>query len=65
MNTNGPEPAPGREPARLHIALLGRFELSDAGDRIAKTYSGADAPGFVNGILGAIHREMGHNPAQP
>ena len=32
---------------------------------LAKEYCGADAPGFVNGILGAIHREMGHNPAQP
>ena len=28
----------------------------------AKAFCGADAPGFVNGILGAIHREMGHNP---
>ncbi len=25
---------------------------------IAKAYCGAEAPGFVNGILGAIHREM-------
>jgi N utilization substance protein B len=30
---------------------------------IAKTYSGTDAPGFVNGILAAVHREMGDNPA--
>ena len=31
----------------------------------AKELCGADAPGFVNGILAAVYREMGHNPAQP
>jgi len=28
----------------------------------AKTFCGADAPGFVNGILGAALREMQENP---
>ncbi|MDX6691757.1 MAG: transcription antitermination protein NusB [Solirubrobacteraceae bacterium] len=37
----------------------------DEAVEIAKTYSGSDAPGFVNGILAAVHREMGHNPATP
>ena len=31
----------------------------------AKEFCGADAPGFVNGILAAVHREMGQNPATP
>jgi N utilization substance protein B len=31
----------------------------------AKTYSGAEAPGFVNGILAAVHREIGDNQPQP
>ena len=35
----------------------------DEAVELAKTYSGADAPGFVNGILSAVHREMGKNPA--
>jgi N utilization substance protein B len=30
----------------------------DAAVEMAKTYSGAQAPGFVNGILGAVLREM-------
>ena len=30
-----------------------------------KTFCGADAPGFVNGILAAALREMGENGAQP
>ncbi len=29
----------------------------------AKTYSGADAPGFVNGVLDAILRELRETPA--
>jgi len=37
----------------------------DEAVELAKTFSGADAPGFVNGILAAVHREMGHNPATP
>lgn len=30
----------------------------------AKTYCGADAPGFVNGILAAILRDIGENGAE-
>jgi N utilization substance protein B len=53
-----PDAAPAETPIPPEGAIDEAVEL-------AKTYSGADAPGFVNGILGAIHREMGHNPAQP
>jgi transcription antitermination protein NusB len=52
-----PDAAPGETPIPPEGAIDEAVEL-------AKTYSGADAPGFVNGILGAAHREMGHNPAQ-
>jgi N utilization substance protein B len=31
----------------------------------AKTFCGAEAPGFVNGILAAALREMQHNPEAP
>ncbi|CAB4922852.1 unannotated protein [freshwater metagenome] len=31
----------------------------------AKIYCGADAPGFVNGILAAALRQIGENPQQP
>ena len=37
----------------------------DEAVELAKTYSGADAQGFVNGILSAVHREIGQNPATP
>jgi N utilization substance protein B len=53
-----PDAAPADTPIPPEGAIDEAVEL-------AKTYSGADAPGFVNGILGAIHREIGHNPAQP
>ena len=53
-----PDAAPADTPIPAEGAIDEAVEL-------AKTYSGADAPGFVNGILGAIRREMGHNPAQP
>jgi N utilization substance protein B len=53
-----PDAAPADAPIPAEGAIDEAVEL-------AKTYSGADAPGFVNGILAAIHREMGHNPAQP
>jgi len=33
----------------------------DEAVELAKTYSGADAPGFVNGILAAVHRQMSQN----
>ncbi len=35
----------------------------DEAVEIAKTYSGADAPAFVNGILAAVLREMSQDPA--
>jgi N utilization substance protein B len=53
-----PDAAPADTPIPAEGAIDEAVEL-------AKTYSGADAPGFVNGILAAVHREMGHNPAQP
>jgi N utilization substance protein B len=53
-----PDAAPGDVPIPPEGAIDEAVEL-------AKTYSGADAPGFVNGILAAVHREMGHNPATP
>jgi N utilization substance protein B len=53
-----PDAAPADSPIPPEGAIDEAVEL-------AKTYSGADAPGFVNGILSAIHREMGQNPAQP
>ena len=52
-----PDAAPADTPIPPEGAIDEAVEL-------AKTYSGADAPGFVNGILSAIHREMGQNPAQ-
>jgi transcription antitermination protein NusB len=53
-----PDAAPGDTPIPPEGAIDEAVEL-------AKTYSGSDAPGFVNGILAAVHREMGKNPAQP
>ncbi|MEJ7825822.1 MAG: transcription antitermination protein NusB [Solirubrobacteraceae bacterium] len=53
---------PDAAPADVPISPEGAI---DEAVQIAKTYSGADAPGFVNGILAAVHREMGHNPATP
>ena len=50
-----PDAAPADTPIPPEGAIDEAVEL-------AKTYSGADAPGFVNGILSAIHREMGDNP---
>ena len=51
---------PDAAPADTPIPPVGAI---DEAVELAKTYSGADAPGFVNGILSAIHREMGQNPA--
>ena len=31
----------------------------------AKTFCGEQAPGFINGILAAVLREMGENGADP
>ena len=49
-----PDAAPADKPIPPEGAIDEAVEL-------AKTYSGADAPRFVNGILAAIHREMGDN----
>jgi N utilization substance protein B len=51
-----PDAVPGHTPIPPEGAI-------DEAVEIAKTYSGSDAPGFVNGILAAVHREMGQNPA--
>lgn len=51
---------PDAAPADAPISPEGAI---DEAVEIAKTYSGVDAPGFVNGILAAVHREIGHNPA--
>ena len=51
-----PDAAPADTPIPPEGAIDEAVEL-------AKTYSGADAPGFVNGILAAVHREMGDNGA--
>ena len=53
-----PDLVPAEEPIPPEGAIEEAVET-------AKAYCGAQAPGFVNGILGAIRREMGHNPAQP
>jgi N utilization substance protein B len=53
-----PDAAPGDAPIPPEGAIDEAVEL-------AKTYSGSEAPGFVNGVLAAVHREMGHNPANP
>ena len=49
-----PDVAPAETPIPAEGAIDEAVEL-------AKTYSGADAPGFVNGILASVHREMGNN----
>ncbi len=51
-----PDAAPGDTPIPSEGAI------SEAVDT-AKEFCGAEAPGFVNGILAAVHREMGDNPA--
>jgi N utilization substance protein B len=50
---------PDAAPADVPIPPEGAI---DEAVELAKTYSGADAPKFVNGILAAVHREMGDNP---
>ncbi len=52
---------PDAAPADTPISPEGAI---DEAVELAKTYSGADAPGFVNGILAAALREMGQNPTQ-
>ena len=51
-----PDAAPAETPIPPEGAIDEAVEL-------AKTYSGADAPKFVNGILAAVHREMNDNGA--
>jgi len=53
---------PDAAPADTPISPEGAI---DEAVELAKTYSGSDAPGFVNGILAAALREIGQNPATP
>jgi len=53
-----PDAAPADTPIPPEGAIDEAVEL-------AKIYSGADAPKFVNGILAAAHRAMGENPTTP
>jgi N utilization substance protein B len=46
-----PEMVAGEQPIPPEGAI-------DEAVEIAKAYAGADAPGFVNGILGAVHAEL-------
>ena len=50
-----PDAAPADTPIPPEGAIDEAVEL-------AKIYSGADAPKFVNGILAAVHRAIGENP---
>ena len=52
---------PDAVPADVPIPPEGAIEEAV---RTAKTYSGADAPGFVNGILAAVLREMRETAAR-
>jgi N utilization substance protein B len=51
-----PDVAPGDRPIPAEGAISEAVET-------AKTFCGADAPGFVNGILAAVLREMHENSA--
>ena len=51
-----PEQLPGDSPIPAEGAI-------DEAVETAKTFCGADAPGFVNGILGAAYREVRENPS--
>jgi N utilization substance protein B len=50
---------PGEVPADEPIPAEGAIEEAV---ETAKTFCGTDAPGFVNGILGAALRELRQNP---
>jgi len=52
-----PEAVPGREPIPAEGAIEEAVES-------AKLFCGSDAPGFVNGVLAAILREVRENAAQ-
>jgi N utilization substance protein B len=59
-------------PLDLNVMRVAVYEIEHAGTpvevaiseavELAKEYCGADAPGFVNGILGAIARERAKEP---
>jgi len=49
-----PDAAPGEQP----IPPAGAIEEAVES---AKTFCGSDAPGFVNGVLAAVLREVGEN----
>jgi transcription antitermination protein NusB len=51
-----PDAVPGDEPIPAEGAIEEAVET-------AKTFCGKDAPGFVNGILGAALRDLRQNPA--
>jgi N utilization substance protein B len=62
-------------PLELNVMRVALYEIEhseevpdevaiDEAIEIAKEYCGADAPGFVNGILGAIVRERQRNAVQ-
>jgi transcription antitermination protein NusB len=53
-----PDVAPGDRPIPPEGAISEAVET-------AKTFCGADAPGFVNGILAAVLREMHENSRTP
>jgi transcription antitermination protein NusB len=53
-----PDAAPGDTPIPAEGAI-------DEAVETAKTFCGAEAPGFVNGILAAALREIGQNGGRP
>lgn len=52
-----PDAAPADEPIPAEGAI-------DEAVESAKTFCGTDAPAFVNGVLGAVLREVRHNAPQ-
>lgn len=52
-----PDAAPADEPIPAEGAIEEAVES-------AKTFCGSDAPAFVNGVLGAVLREVRHNAAE-
>lgn len=52
-----PDVAPGETPIPPEGAIEEAIES-------AKTFCGSDAPGFVNGVLGAVLRELRQNASQ-
>jgi N utilization substance protein B len=53
-----PDVAPADEPIPAEGAIEEALES-------AKTFCGSDAPGFVNGVLGAVLREMREQQGEP